>query len=384
MSRNTILSIALVIVAYIVSAEISYALFSQNSKPSPSLAPSSTTDQLSFSDNLPKTEECPLNGALYSKKQREWWEKHRPLGIMIENHEEARPQSGLSSADVIYEAVAEGSITRFLAVFYCQNAGVVGPVRSARTYFLDWISEYGDSPLYAHVGGANTLGPANALGQIEDYGWALYNDLSQFSLGYPTFKKIDRPNGRDVATEHTVFSSVEELWKIAKSRKLTNVNKDGEEWDTDFVKYLFKDDAKEDDRPLSQSIHLELWEGFKQYAIDWSYDPKSNLYKRNSGGVSHTDRNNKKGLTAKTIIVLTMIETHANDGYEDNVHLLYKTKGTGKARVFMDGKEILGTWRKDTRTSRTLVFDSNGDQIKFNKGLLWFEILPTTGVVNVS
>ena len=384
MSRNTILSIALVIIAYIVSAEISYALFSQKSKTLSTPRPSSETDKLSFDDNLPKTEECPLNGALYSKKQKEWWEKHRPLGVMVENHEEARPQSGLGSSDVIYEAVAEGAITRFLAVFYCQNTTLVGPVRSARTYFLDWISEYGDSPLYAHVGGANTPGPANALGQIEDYGWVSYNDLSQFSLGYPTFKKIDRPNGRDVATEHTVFSSLEELWKTATKRKLTNVDKDGKSWDEEFVKYSFKDDAKETERGKDQLIQLEFWKDYKQYAIDWTYDPKSNLYKRINAGVPHTDRNNKEQLTAKTVIVLTMTETHAFDGYQDNIHLLYKNKGVGKVRIFMDGKEILGTWKKDTRTSRTLIFNSSGEEVKFNRGTLWFEILPTTGVVNVS
>ena len=64
---------------------------------------------------------------------------------MIENSVDARPQSGLSSADVIYEAVAEGGITRFLTVYYCQDPVEVGPVRSARTYYVDFASEYGDA-----------------------------------------------------------------------------------------------------------------------------------------------------------------------------------------------------------------------------------------------
>ena len=380
-NKNTILSIGLVIIVYIVSAEVSYALFSRTSKAP--VEPSDVASQGTLEDNLPKTEECPLNGKLYSKKQREWWEKHRPLGVMIENHGEARPQSGLSSADIIYEAVAEGAITRFLAVFYCDDAESIGAVRSARTYFLDWISEYGDYPLYAHVGGANTPGPANALGQISDYGWNMYNDLSQFNLSYPTFKRVESPNGRQVATEHTMFSTTEELWKVADQRKLTNVNKDGDKWDADFVEYSFKDDAKEADRPLSQSIHLEFWEDYGEYAVDWTYDKATNSYKRNNGGKPHMDAKTNKQLTAKNIIVLTMIESNANDGYENNLHLLYRNKGTGKARVFMDGKMILGTWEKETRTSRTLIFDGNGEKIEFNKGNLWFEILPTTGVVNV-
>ncbi len=383
MSKNTILSIALVVIVYIVSAEISYAVFSQKSENPKQLASTETSNELSF-DGLPKTEPCPLNGEKYSKKQREWWEKHRPLGVMIENHEEARPQSGLSTADVVYEAVAEGGITRFLAIYYCNPAESLGPVRSARTYFLDWISEYGDFPLYAHVGGANTPGPANALGQIADYGWNEYNDLSQFSLSYPTFKRVERPNGRDVATEHTVFSSTEELWKVADKRKLTNVNEDGESWDQDFVEYKFKDDAKTNDRPKSQKIHLEMWEGYDEYAIDWSYDVNTNTYKRSHSGKPHIDKNNDKQISAKNIVVLKMIESRANDGYENNLHLLYKNKGTGKAHIFMDGKEIEGSWEKKTRDSRTLIFDENGEEIKFNRSQIWFEILPTTGVLNAS
>lgn len=389
MNRQKTISIALVILVYIISTGISYALSSLNSgtKNTTSSSPTDTNqkgNQLGFDGGLPKTEPCPLNGEKYSKKQKEWWEKHRPLGVMMENHIESRPQSGLTSSDVIYEAVAEGGITRFLAIFYCNDATNIGPVRSARTYFLDWISEYGESPLYAHVGGANTQGAANALGQISDYGWNLYNDLSQFNLSYPTFKRVERPNGRDVATEHTMFSSTEELWKVAKMRKLTDVNEDGDRWDENFVKYSFKDDVGDKDRPLSQKIHLELWKDYKEYAIDWMYDKIGNVYKRSNAGVAHLDRNTNKQITAKNIVVLVMFESRANDGYENNIHLLYKTKGTGKAYIFMDGKQTVGTWRKDSRTARTEIFDNLGTPIKFNKGNIWFEILPNLGVINVS
>src|SRR3972149_10745098 len=73
--------------------------------------------------DLPKTEECPLNGGMYSKVEREIWEGRRPIAAMVENHADSRPASGLSKADVVYEAVAEGGITRFLAIFYCGSAG---------------------------------------------------------------------------------------------------------------------------------------------------------------------------------------------------------------------------------------------------------------------
>ena len=387
MSREKIISVLLVVFVYIVATGASYMLFSQKGFTQGMEDPQTQNgdeDALAFDDNLPKTEPCPLNGEKYSKKQREWWEKHRPLEVMIENHTESRPQSGLSAADVVYEAVAEGGITRFLAIFYCNDAGVIGPVRSARTYFLDWVSEYGDYPLYAHVGGANTPGPANALGQIGDYGWNLYNDLSQFNLSYPTFKRVERPNGRDVATEHTMFSETSELWKVAEVRELTNVDKDGNSWDEDFVAYSFKDDAKESERPAAQTVRLEPWEDYTEYAVDWVYDKTLNAYKRDNGGKPHLDKNTEKQLTARNVVVLFMREGRANDGYENNIHLLYRTKGTGEALIFMDGKEIEGTWSKDSRTDRTLIFDESGSPIEFNRGNIWFEILPEFGVVNVS
>lgn len=376
---------------YFISSGISYALFSQgkSSKTQNVQSPASPVATLAkdgkvvFSNTLPKTETCPLNGVLYSKEQKEWWEKHRPLNVMIENHKNARPQSGLSFADVIYEAVAEGGITRFMAVYYCQDVGVVGPIRSARTYFIDFASEYGKSPLYVHVGGANTPGPANALGQLSDYDWTGYNDMNQFSIGFPTFWRDYDRLGHPADTEHTMYSTTEKLWKFAITRGLTDVDKDGTVWSKGFVPYAFKDDASLSELPKSGSVHLEFWSKDQDYYVDWIYNPSSNSYKRNNGGIAHIDRDNNQTLTTKNIAVLLMREFSANDGYENNVHLLYKDKGSGKAIVFLDGKRTDGTWRKDTRISRTLIFDSNGSPIKFNKGTIWFSILPTDGIVNV-
>ena len=345
--------------------------------------PPTNEENIAFDASLPKTEPCPLNGALYSVQQRQWWEKHRPLGVMIENHEESRPQSGLSFADVIYEAVAEGGITRFLAVFYCQDANPIGPVRSARTYFVDFASEYGNSPLYAHVGGANAAGAADALSQIEEYGWAGYNDLNQFSIGFPTFWRDYDRLGHTVATEHTMYSTTAKLWDLAKSRGLTQVDKEGEPWNKKFVSYSFKEDASKSERGENSVVHIEFWEGYKQYFVDWTFDKENNIYKRSNGGQTHLDKDTNKTLTAKNIVVLYMVEQNANDGYENNIHLLYKNKGSGKATVFMNGKKIAAAWKKASRTAKTQLIDENGNEIKFNKGVLWFEVLPLNGVISV-
>jgi hypothetical protein len=387
---NKVTLLILAIIVYLGSAAGSYMLFSKTITGTPS-APTTQTaskgndyEAMVFDASKPRTQECPLNGAKYSKEQEKWWKSHRPLGVMIENHEDARPQSGLSFADVVYEAVAEGGITRFLAVFYCQDAGIVGPVRSARTYFVDFISEYGDHPLYTHVGGANTPGPANALGQIDDYGWSGYNDMNQFSIGFPTFKRDESRLGREVATEHTMYSTTSKLWDVAKSRGLTTVGKDGVAWDDGFEPYTFKDDAPSSDRGDIKKIHLEFWTGYSAYFVDWNYDAETNSYLRNNGGKEHDDRNTGKQFSAKNIVVMKMVESPANDGYDNNAHRLYKNKGTGDAYVFQDGKEIKGKWKKSSRLDRTVITGSDGKEIEFDRGVIWFEILPTTGVLDAS
>ncbi len=372
---------------YLVTAGIAYMFFNGNffGKRQMSAPPAVKNENgsLAFDQHLPKTEPCPMNGAKYSTQQRDWWEKHRPLLIMIENHENARPQSGISRADVTYEAVAEGGITRTMNVFYCQDGGQVGPVRSARTYFLDWASEYGDHPLYTHVGGANTDGSADALGQIEDYGWVNYNDMNQFSIGFPTFWRDYNRLGHETATEHTMYSTTDKLWDFAvKNRNLTTVDKEGTKWNSGFIPYTFKDDTVAV-TPDATNIHIEFWEGYKDYMVDWTYNKATNDYSRKNGGVAHIDKDTNKQLTAKTIVVMSMSEAHANDGYENNAHLLYTNKGKGKAVVFMDGKQIKATWSKDGRTGRTIISDATGKEIQFNRGKLWFEILPLDGVLTV-
>lgn len=378
--------LVIALISYVTSALISFMIFSQlgvGQKISPVTQPKKTADgKLLFDPNLPKTEPCPLNGVKYSVQQREWWENHAPLGIMIENHTEARPQSGLTSADIVYEAIAEGGITRFLAIYYCQDAEVVGPIRSARTYFLDFMSEYGPFPLYAHVGGANTPGPANALGQIVDYGWAEYNDLNQFSIGFPVFIRDYDRLGRTVATEHTVYSSTTKLWDYAREdRGITDKNEDGESWDEDYIPYAIKEDAPASARPSSQKVTYNFWDGYSDYQVDWSYDTATNTYKRINGGQPHIDLNNKQQIAAKNVVILFMRESRANDGYEGNLHMLYGTKGTGNAKVFIDGKEIDATWSKKTRTSKLELKDKRGQNIEFNPGQIWFSVVaPDTDI----
>ncbi|MEK7513662.1 MAG: DUF3048 domain-containing protein [Patescibacteria group bacterium] len=372
---------------YLLSSGLSFAGFTALAKKSGLTSPLPDGQSGSAMQNLNRkvlvdvagsqTEACPLNGAKFTKVERTIWETRRPLAVMIENHLEARSQSGLADADVIYETIAEGGITRFMALFYCRAAAyesILGPVRSARTYFLDWASEYNE-PLYAHVGGANTPGPANALGQINDYGWGSANDLNQFSIGYPTFWRDYERLGRTVATEHTMYSTTEKLWAVGLSRDYTNVDPDNKEWAKGFIPWKFsKEEADLAGRGDIQAINYTFWED-PNYAVSWQYDKTNNVYKRSNAGQPHLDLNINEQLSVKTVVVQLAVEKRANDGYEGNLHLLYGTTGKGQALIFSNGQAIKGTWAKAKRLSRTIFYDEQGKEIQFNPGRIWISVL---------
>ncbi len=375
---------------YLLSTGLSYAVFSAYGSGTifTSPLPSGKQDQESDENSNRKaliditgsqSESCPLNGAKFTKAEKSIWESRRPLAVMIENHEESRPQSGISDADIVYEAVAEGGITRFMAIYYCQAAAyesILGPVRSARTYFLDWASEY-NVPLYAHVGGANTPGPANALGQISDYGWSGANDLNQFSIGYPTFWRDYERLGRTVATEHTMYSTTEKLWQAGKKRDYTNLDPDEEEWIDGYVSWSFsKKEPDFADREDTQSIDYNFWDD-AMYEVSWQYDKENNLYKRLNGGKPHMDLNVDQQLTTKNLVIQFMTERSANDGYPGNVHLLYGTIGKGKALIIKNGQVETGTFSKVSRLRKTVFYDSKGKEVQFNPGKIWISGLPT-------
>lgn len=378
-NRKLVLTIVGGLVLYLASTGVSFAAF-RLLAPTVGVGPISPLpegDGLRVDLSRPKTEECPLNGGMFTKDEKKIWEKRRPLAAMIENHAEARPQSGLSRADIVYEAVAEGGITRFLAVYYCGGSAedvIIGPVRSARTYFLDFASEYGDYPLYAHVGGANVPGPANALGQIGDYGWlSKGNDLNQFSLGFPTFWRDYERIGHPVATEHTMYSTTDRLWEVAHKRELDAKDDEGEKWDESFKAWKFKDEADLDERGEVKKIDFDFWSSYSEYSVNWQYDSEANLYRRFNDGQAHKDLSNDEHLQTKTVIVLLMKEKGPID---DLKHLLYTTTGKGQAFVFQDGQVIKGTWQKKEREARTKFLDNRGKEIALNRGSIWIEIIP--------
>jgi len=368
---------------YLFSTGISFAFFSWNKGSSETIvAPVSESitpgEGFKIDPALPKTETCPLNGKLYSKPEKALWETRRPLAVMIENHTEARPQSGLSKADVVYEAVAEGGITRFLGVFYCgisENTDFA-PVRSARTYYLDWVSEY--DGLYNHVGGAGkcndptVASKAKALCQIDQYG---IKDMDQFGISFPDcYRNPDRLVNHPVATEHQMVCLSDNLYKIAEERGWTNVDEKSISWDENFVSWKFKKEEDLDKRGATAKIDLYFWTGYKEYEVTWEYNQEKNVYKRLNGGLPHLDLLTNSQITAKNVLVQFVKETGPVDEHK---HMLYGTIGTGEALVFQDGNVTKGRWSKKNRVSRTFFYDEKGKEISFNPGEIWIEAVPS-------
>lgn len=388
LQKSLFVVIAAVLV-YIFSAATAYSFFATSTGRSLSnLTGTSLPTPASVAEEdpgAPRTEECPLDGVMHTVAAREAWEKRRPLAVMIENHIEARPQSGLSAAQIIYEAVAEGGITRFMALYYCNFGDVqIGPVRSARTYFLDWLSEY--DALYAHVGGANCTprsdgridptvpgcqngAPADALGQIIKYGMKA---LDQRGISYPTYWR-DYQRLPNRITEHTMYSTIQKLWAIGEKRGWTVTDEDGVRWDKNFVPWKFKDD---EGGGSVNNIKVSFWSNQGDYSVEWNYDSSCNCYKRKNAGTDHLDLNSNRQLSPKNIVVQFMTESRANDGYENNVHLLYKTQGKGKALIFMDGKAVEGEWVKASRLAREKFVGSDDKEIEFNRDQIWIQTVP--------
>jgi hypothetical protein len=268
-------------------------------------------------------------------------------------------------------------------MYYCDNPKVVGSVRSARVYYITLLQGFGNYPLYAHVGGANTPGPADALGMIKKLKWFGYNDMDQFSVPFPQYwRDYDRLPGR--ATEHTVYTNTTKLWEFAKNkRELADVDDEGVEWDSNWKPWLFKDGSVTTKEKKVAKISYGFWDNNigSDYVVDWDFDSVTNMYKRTNGGVPHMDNNNDKQLSASNVIVVFSDESVANDGYEGGQHMLYDLLGTGEALIFQNGEVVKTSWRKQKATDMIRFYDSRNREVEMVRGLIWISILPSDNEV---
>lgn len=323
----------------------------------------------------------PLNGVLYPEATAAGWKDRRPLGVMINNHFDARPQAGLNDANIIYEVVAEGGITRYLAFFLDKLPAKVGPIRSTREYYLTLAKENGDAMLM-HIGWS-----PQALEAIETWPVrSLGRGGVDCSFEYEGEGDICwRDFSRDVAFEHTAFADARELYKRGIDL--------GWQGTTEIKPWKFKDDKWE--MPTSteclvgecKMITIDFW-----YPGDYSgifkFDKTDNTYLRFTGYDDKDDpaplydRETKDQVKVKNLIV-QFAQEFAIAGDEKN-RLDYELVGSGDAIVFIDGKAIKSTWSKAERDERTFFYDTDGNEIAFNRGNFWIAIVRDTGVDGVT
>lgn len=302
-----------------------------------------------------KDQESPINGILYTKAEIEALKKKYPLVISVENHVEARPQSGLIYADVVYEFLAEGGITRFVGVFWGNDAKEVGPVRSARKYMVDIVGEY--DGLFDHIGWASGTGNANT--DAESY---IYSTGTKSFLwsGY-SWRSTDR------VAPHNAYTDTSKLWSQATGKGWTVENYSIDTW-------KFKNDAKLEERPLTSVIEFDFG-STDNYAVRWTYDRNANVYKRECGGTTSIDKVTGIQLETKTLIVQEVVKNYPTPR-DSSSRIILDVIGSGNVVVFRDGKYFTGTWRKDSRTARTKFYDQDGNEIELNRGKVWVEMIP--------
>ncbi|OGY23842.1 MAG: hypothetical protein A2172_05420 [Candidatus Woykebacteria bacterium RBG_13_40_15] len=308
-------------------------------------------------DNFPQVADFPnpINGMLYTAQEANAWKDRLPLAVIIENHTDARPQTGLGQAEVVYEALAEGGITRFLAIFLSQDTEL-GPVRSNRAYFLDWVSEY--SAGYAHVGGS-----PEAQQLVHTYN---IKDLDQFYIGAPTYERSSaRPS------PHNVYTSTQKLRGVAAIK--------GFNGPVVIDSWQFSDSqARLENRPDKFNLNLGFL-GTWGYDVSWIYQKSTNTYLRVNGGGNHIDTVGNKQLETKNIIVQVV---KVNPDPSGHGRIRIDTVSTGKAILFKDGVAVLGTWKKDSRTSRTRFYDDKGQEMPINRGSIWVEVVPDSSPIS--
>lgn len=264
--------------------------------------------------------------------------------IMIENSPDARPQSGLKNAGVVYEAIAEGGITRFLALYQNEKPGLVGPVRSLRMYYVDWLAPYNAS--VAHVGGSK-----KALDEIRN---GKYRDIDQFHNPGTYWRAPDR------YAPHNVYTSFKRLDALNKQKGYNTSKFEGFE-------RADEDPAKE---PSATKINLNF--SSATYNTSYTYDKKNNRYKRNLGGVAHKDRE-KGQITPKVVIAMNVNErTVFEDGWRESI----TTTGSGKATIFQNGRSQKVTWHKKDRASQLYFTDSEGERVPLVRGQTWIAAIP--------
>lgn len=297
-----------------------------------------------------------------------------PFAVMVENSSDAWPLLGPAKANLVYEAPVEGSITRLMLFFDPMNeVDLIGPVRSARPYYVHWAN--GLDALYTHVGGS----PASLSGisQIEGF-----RDLDEFANARYFWRSASR------SAPHNVFT---------KTEFLINAMEDKEYEAGDFNSWSYEDpkpaaspadggassQQPDEDGENEQNVQ-EVEEVIEEvdvprinipyqgvYEAHWEYDANTGLYTRYQNGVIQKDADGEV-VRAKNVVVIRSYATVL-----DRIgRLNLRTTGRGKAYVFHDGRKYDGEWKRTG--GEHIRFEAiDGRDIPFARGTTWISVLIT-------
>jgi Protein of unknown function (DUF3048) N-terminal domain/Protein of unknown function (DUF3048) C-terminal domain len=324
--------------------------------PSPTPTPDPTPSPTPTPSPSPARVRAPLTGRLVTPAVA----RRHPVAVMIDDHSAARPQSGFTDAAVVWHAPAEGGIPRYMLVFQDRVPPSVGPVRSARQYYIAWAAEW--RAVYAHVGGSPQ---AIRTLRAEGRGQLVY-DADEFRWGGIFFHR-----SRDRASPHNVYTTGKELYALsrrvgAKSETMKRV------WRFSSDKHLLL-------RPVGSQITVV----YSRNTVTYRYDRRTNTYLRSvSGERRQIDAGTGKRVAPKNVIVMVMSFGRLDDGSNKN-RLEAQFIGRGTAWISTNGTTIKGTWRKRSMTDATRFYGPDGKPVRLTVGQTFIQVMPRGSKITI-
>jgi hypothetical protein len=320
--------------------------------PSPTATPTPTPTPVP----TPVLVRAPLSGRMVTEKVA----SQHPIALMIDDAPAARPQSGFNAASVVWQAPAEGGVPRYMLIFQDQMPRDVGPVRSARYYFITWAAEW--KAVYGHVGGSPQ---AMATLRAKGNGQLVYN-ADQFRWGGTYYRRISQRRA-----PHNVYSDGKSLRIMATKVGAKN----------ELLKpfWRFGKDAPLAERPSGGIIRVV----YPQNSIEYRYDKATNTYLRGVSGQSkQIDAADGKRVAPKNVVIMMVSFGPLNDG--SNKHRLEaKNVGSGKAWIATNGRTIQGTWKKSSLAGPTRFYDMSGTPVRLTAGQTFIQVMPLGSTVTI-
>ncbi len=283
--------------------------------------------------------------------------KTRPIAVVIENHTDARPQSGLTDADLVYETLAEGGITRFLAFFQSHDVKEIGPVRSARPYFNFLANMWGAG--YAHVGGSTI-----ALSELDSGVHKKLQDINQYFTGDYFYRSEER------SAPHNAYTTIELLRALMEKKDWTG-------W-TPTKLGEFEVTPTDQLQTTTTNITVKFFQ--PNYTASFAYDPSTNSYLRTSGSKPSIDKNNNLQISPMNVVIQYVDDYVVPLETVNGIGL--RLEGKGRAVLFNNGKATDGTWQYSN--GQASYINSDGAPQKFVPGQTWIILMPKSLSANVT